>query len=131
MNWKIILTLAFFGIAMGTASLFGLTERIEPLLWLFIAFFAAYWIAKRRAPKPFLHGLLSAVAMGVCNSLVQAAFFDMYRANNPTAAKGFSQIPDAIPGRYFILLIGPAIGLTYGLVVGLFAVIASKMLRKR
>jgi hypothetical protein len=131
MSWKIIVTLGCFGIVMGAASLFGLTQRIEPLLWLFIAFFSAYWIARNRTPRPFRHGLVAAVLMGVFNSTMQSVFFDMYLTNSPVAANGFYQLPGGIPVRVLVLFIGLAIGVTYGVVVGVFAVVATKLLKKR
>ena len=130
MNWKIVVTLGCFGIVMGAASLFGLTQRIEPLFWIAIVLFAAYWIARNRTPKPFLHGLAAAVLMGMFNSILQSAFFDMYRSNNPLAANGFYQVPDGFPVRVLLLFIGLAIGVTNGIVVGVLAVVATKLLKK-
>src|SRR5713101_6070643 len=51
MNWKLILALSLFGLAMGVGSLFGL-GLAEPLLWL--AIFIIYaWVIAGRAPGKY------------------------------------------------------------------------------
>ncbi len=131
MNWKVIFTLACFGILMGVASLFGLTHMpVEPILWFLIALFSAYWIAENTPAKPFMHGLVAGVFIGVFNSVIQSAFFEMYLSHNPMAEEGFRQIPGGIPVRLFPLMVGPAIGVAYGLVVGLLSLLATKLFKK-
>ncbi len=131
MNWKVIFTLSCFGILMGVASLFGLTHMpVEPILWFLIALFSAYWIAENTTAKPFIHGSIAGVLMGILNSIMQSAFFDLYLSNNPAAAEGFKQIPGGISARLFPLITGPAIGVAYGLVVGLLSLLARKILKK-
>lgn len=131
MNWKVILPLTSFGFLMGFASVFGFTQSMEPLLWLGIAFFSAYWIAKYETAKPFLHGFVAAVLMGILNSIIQSAFFDIYLANNPATADQFTKIPGGISGRMFVLLVGPAVGSMYGLFVGLLTFLAAKLFQRK
>jgi len=47
MNWKLILQLSLFGLAMAFATVFVVPSNIEPLLWLPIFVICAYLIAKR------------------------------------------------------------------------------------
>jgi hypothetical protein len=131
MNWKVIVALVLLGLMMGIASLFGWTQNIELVLWIIIALVAAFWIATNKAGRPFLHGLLAGLLMGVCNSLVQFGFFEMYLANNPVAGEQFSKIPGGIQPRFFVLLVGPAVGLMYGMFLGLFALIAAKFVQRK
>lgn len=69
--------------------------------------------------------------MGVCNSLVQFGFFEMYLANNPVAGEQFSKIPGGISARFFVLLVGPAVGLMYGVFMGLLGLIATKLVERK
>jgi hypothetical protein len=132
MNWKLILTLACFGILMGILSVNGLTQLlIEPILWTIIAIFSAYRIAKGSVQKTFVHGLVIGLFMGVLNSVVQAIFFEMYLANNPHSTEGFSQMPGGISGQLFIVIASPAIGLAYGVVIGSFSLLAAKLFKGR
>ena len=59
MNWKLILALSLFGLAMGAGSLFGL-GLAEPLLWLAIFIIYALVIARRRLADTFCTGFWSA-----------------------------------------------------------------------
>ena len=88
MNWKLIFALSLFGVAMAVASLFGLTGRAEPLLWLVIFIVYAWLIAKRASGKYFLHGLLVSVLNSIWITAIHAGFFSMYVANNPEMVKG-------------------------------------------
>ena len=55
MNWKLILQLSIFELAMGVATVFLIPSKIEPVFWLLIFLFCAYAIARRTSSKPFLH----------------------------------------------------------------------------
>ena len=59
MNWKLILALSLFGLAMGVGSLFGL-GLAEPLLWLVIFIIYAWVIARPRRANIFCTGFSSA-----------------------------------------------------------------------
>jgi hypothetical protein len=128
MNWKLILALSLFGAAMGVASLFGLTGRAEPLLWLVIFIFYAWVIASRARGKYFLHGFLASVLNGVWITAIHATFFSMYIANNPEMIRG---VPSGYNPRVLMIIFGPIVGALFGVVAGLFAFIASKFVNKR
>src|SRR5437879_1270629 len=120
MNWKTIFALSLFGVAMAIASLFGLTRGIEPLLWLGIFIFYAWWIAKHCAGKYFLHGFLVSVLNGVWIALIHAAFFSTFIRNNPEMVASFQKFPLPITLRVFNLIVGPIVGALFGVVAGLF-----------
>jgi len=126
MNWKQIFTLSLSGLIMGTLSLFGLTRGIEPILWLLIALGSAWWLAKTTPSRVFLHGLFTGVLMGVGNSVMQSLFFDSYVASNPESAQAFQQIPGGLSPQIFVLMAGSIVGFLYGLLLGLFALLAAK-----
>jgi len=65
MNWKLILQLSLFGLAMAFATVYVIPSSVEPFLWLPIFVLCAWLIAKRAPGKVFLHGLL----LGIMNSI--------------------------------------------------------------
>ena len=51
MNFRLVLMLSGFGLALGVASLLGFIPRgVELWLWLVIAIVCAVWIARSRCP---------------------------------------------------------------------------------
>lgn len=130
MKWKLLLTVAVFGLIMGLLSLFGLTRGIEPFLWIAIALGAAWWLARTISAGGFLHGLFAGILMGIGNSIMQSLFIQSYLSSNPESAGAFDQIPGDLSPRLFVLLTGPLVGLIYGLFLGTLTLIAMR-LRKR
>lgn len=131
MNWRKIFTLSLPGPVMGTLSLFGLTRGIEPVLWLLVALGCAWWLAKTVPSRVFLHGLFVGLLMGIGNSVMQSLFFDSYMASNPESAQAFQQIPGGLSPRIFVLMAGSIVGFLYGLLLGLFALLAAKFGKPR
>lgn len=127
MNWKLILALSLFGLAMAVGSLFGL-GLAEPLLWLAIFIIYAWVIAKRAPGKYFLHGFLVSVMNSVWITAVHAGFFSIYVKNNPQFVQS---APPGMNPRVLMIITGPVFGVLFGLVAGLFAFIASKIVKKR
>jgi uncharacterized membrane protein len=131
MNWKIIIQLSVFGLIMSVATVFLIPEMIEPAFWIAIFLFSAYVIAKACREKYFLHGFLVSLANCVWITAAHFIFYATYIANHPSMAKMaldhpiFSSHP-----RLDTLVFGPAAGIGSGLVLGLFAFIASKMVKK-
>ena len=127
MNWKLIFALSLFGLAMAVASLFGL-GMLEPLLWLVIFIIYAWVIATRASGKYFLHGFLVSVVNSIWITAIHAAFFTTYLKNNPQMVQG---APAGMNPRVLMIVMGPIVGALFGLVAGLFAFVASKIVRKR
>lgn len=131
MNWKLILFLCLPGIAMGFASVYGFTVGIEWLLWLTLFIIYAIVIAKTETSKYFLHGLLIGIITAVISTLIQFLFFDIYVLNNPLSDADNNQIPGNLEPRVFFLLSAPLIGIVSGMVIGLFALLASKFIKPK
>ena len=130
MNWRLIFALSLFGVVMAVAGLFGLTRKIEPLLWLLIFIIYAICIAKYCAGKYFLHGFLVSLLNGVWIALIHFAFFPLFLRNNPDMAIAFQNLPQSISLRALNLIIGPIVGALFGIVAGLFAWVAARLLKK-
>jgi hypothetical protein len=126
-SWKLILALSMFGLAMGIATVFVIPSNIEPIFWLIIFVVCAVIIAKRGPGKYFLHGLCVSLVNSVWITAAHVALFDAYAARHAQELAMASRFP--VAPRIAMLLTGPIIGLVSGLVLGLFAFVASKIVK--
>ena len=131
MNWKLISQLSLFGLAMGITTVFLIPSRIEPLFWLVIFAICAYIIARRCSSKYFLHGLFLGIANSVWVTASHILLFDSYIAHHPRDAAMMTSMPLPDSPRLMMALLGPVIGVVSGLVLGLFAVIAHRLVAGR
>jgi hypothetical protein len=126
MNWKLILQLSMFGLAMGLATVFVIPSNIEPLFWLVIFVICAYIFAKQ-THRPFLHGLLLGLANCVWITSAHILLFTQYTATHAREAAMMQTAP--FSPRIMMAIVGPIIGLVSGVVIGLLALLASKVLK--
>jgi hypothetical protein len=131
MNWKLIFLLSLFGLAMGIATVFWIPSNIEPLFWLVVFLFSAYFIATRCSGRFFLHGLLVSIVNSVWVTASHVLLFDQYIANHPKEAAMMTSMPMPGSPRLMMTVVGPVIGVVSGLVLGLFTFIASKLVKPR
>jgi hypothetical protein len=131
MNWQLIAQLSLFGLAMGVATVFLVPSTIEPFLWLAIFVVCAYIIATRVARRHFIHGLLVSVANSIWITTSHILLFDHYIANHPQEAAMMASMPLPDSPRLMMAMTGPLIGIVSGLVLGIFAVIAGKLVGRR
>ena len=129
MNWKLIFQLSLFGLAMGIATVFVIPSKIEPAFWLVIFLICAYVIAKRCPAMLFLHGLLLGLANSVWITAVHVLLFDSYIARHAQEAAMMQSMPLPSSPRMMMALTGPVIGLISGVVLGLFALAAGKLVK--
>lgn len=127
MNWKLIFQLSLFGLAMAIATVFWIPSNIEPIFWLVIFALCAYWIARGCTGKFFLHGFLVSLVNCVWITGFHVLLFSHYIANHPKEAEMLSTMPMPTHPRWMMLLTGPIVGIISGLILGLFAFIASKI----
>jgi hypothetical protein len=118
MNWSIVLLLSGFGLAMGAASVLGLTTGIELWLWLAIGVVCVTVLLRRVHRKVGLHGFLVGLIGGGIAPVVQFIMFPVYLANNPQLEGDFAQVPGGLEPRYLVLLLAPVAGLVSGAVLG-------------
>ena len=114
---------------MGFATVFVIPSKIEPAFWLVIFLFCAYVIAKRRPGLLFLHGLLLGLANSVWITAAHVLFFDAYIARHVQEAAAMQSRPLPVSPRVVMALVGPIFGLVSGVVLGLFALIAGKLVK--
>lgn len=130
MNWKLILNLSLFGLAMALATVFFIPSKIEPFCWLIIFIICAYIIAKKCSSHYFWHGLMVSIVNSVWITAAHMLFFDTYIESHPEEAAMMAKMPTASP-KLMMALTGPVIGIISGLVLGLFAFIAAKIVNKK
>lgn len=128
MNGKLVLALSMFGLLMAVATVFVIPSSIEPLFWLAIFVFCAVVIARKAPGRPFLHGLLLGLLNSVWVTGAHLIFFDSYLARHAREAAMAANSP--LPPRAMMAVTGPVIGLVSGVVLGLFALIATKLLKR-
>ena len=128
MNGKLILLLSLFGLAMGLGTVFVIPSNVEPVCWLVIFVISAVAIAKGAPRRVFLHGLLLGLANCVWVTGAHVLFFDAYIAHHAREAEMMKSMP--LPPRPMMLVVGPVVGVVSGIVIGLFAWIASLILKR-
>ncbi|HEV7620697.1 MAG TPA: hypothetical protein VGO09_03135 [Flavisolibacter sp.] len=130
MNWKLIFSLSLFGLAMAFATVGFIPSKTEPLSWLVIFIICAYLIAKYAPGKYFLHGLMVSLVNSIWITAAHILFYTTYMNNHPEMASMSKNMPLQDHPRIMMLITGPVFGLISGLVLGLLAFIASKMVHK-
>lgn len=130
MNLKLILQLSLFGVIMAIATISLIPEKFEPIFWLVIFVFCAYVIAKAAPGKYFWHGFLVSIFNSVWLTAAHVICFNSYNAHHPDMAKMTEKMGYfTTHPRMFMLLSGIPFGICFGLVLGLFAFIASKLVK--
>lgn len=115
--------------AFATVSL--IPSKIEPAFWLVIFILCAYFIAKQCSGKYFLHGFLTSLLNCVWITAAHIALYSTYIANHPQEAEMATKMPMPDHPRLMMLIMGPIVGIVSGVVLGLFALIASKIVKKK
>ena len=131
MNWSLILRLSLFGLVMAVGTVFLIPSSIEPLFWLAIFIASAYFIAVRSGGRAFLHGLCLGLANSVWMTGIHVLLFRQYVDRHPQEAQMMQSMPLVEHPRLLMLLTGPVVGFISGLVIGVFAWIATKIVRRR
>ena len=128
MNWKLIFGLSLFGLAMAVATVFVIPSTVEPVFWLIIFIVCAFIIARQVAVRHFLHGLMVGIVNSIWVTGAHILLFDAYLANHAKEAAMMRTAP--LPPRLMMGVVGPLIGVASGIILGLLAWIASKIVRR-
>ena len=127
MNAKLILQLSLFGLAMGIGTVFVIPSTIEPICWLGVFLVCAYVIGRYAGGRHFVHGLLLGLMNSVWVTGAHVLMFDQYLASHPAEAGMMTGMP--LSPKVMMLVVGPFIGLASGCVLGLLALVASRLQR--
>ncbi len=129
MNWQLILSLSLLGVVMGLVSVFGFMGNEVWLMWFCVGAFCAWQFARKTHHNRFLHGFYLGIFAGVCASWVQAIFLSTYISNNPQMREAFNTLPQNRHPVFVVLIMGPIVGAVSGIVFGLLAFIAGKIVQ--
>jgi len=129
MNARLIVMLSMFGLAMAVATVFWIPSNVEPVFWLPIFIFCGYAIARRCPAKRFQHGLLLGVVNSVWITTAHIVFSSEYLARHASEAGMLQSGPFPDSPRLMMALTGPLVGVISGAVIGVFALVAGKLVR--
>ena len=129
LDLKLILQLSLFGLFMGVATVFIIPSNIEPIFWLAIFVICAVLIARNRADKHFIHGFSVSLANCVWITGSHILFAEAYLAHHAQEAEMMAKMPLPDSPRLMMLMTGPVVGVVSGLVLGLFALGAGKIVK--
>lgn len=130
MNWKLIFALSLFALAMGFATVFFIPFNIEPAFWLVIFIICAHFIARnvQGYGKIFFTGVLLGLVNCIWITGAHILFVHHYLANHQREAAMMASMPAPDSPRLMMAMVGPVVGLVSGIVIGLFALIASRLI---
>lgn len=130
MSWKTIFLLSLSGIVVGFAGVYGLSGIVELVVWLIIFIVFAVVIAKQRDGDYFVHALLASILAGFWVGLVHALFIRTYVAHNPELNAGITRMPKTAHPRLMMIMFGPFTGAVAGVIAGLMASVAGKIVKR-
>jgi len=131
MNWNLVFKLSLFGFAMAFATVYFIPSNVEPYCWLAIFIICAYLIATNCSSKFFWNGFMVSILNAVWITAAHILLFTKYIATHDQEASMMSKMPMPNHPRLMMLFTGPVVGIISGLVLGLFAFIASKIFKKK
>jgi hypothetical protein len=129
MNLKLLLQLSLFGLIMAFATVSLIPEKIEWVFWLVIFIFCAYVIAKVGTGKYFLHGFVLSLINSVWITAAHLICFNSYMAHHPGVADMTNKM--GVHPRLCTLILAIPSGIIFGIIMGLFAFLASKMVKPK
>lgn len=127
MNWRLVLQLSLFGLVMGVATVFFISSSVEPFCWLVVFLVSAYAIARGAPARPFAHGVSVGLANSVWVTAAHVLLVNQYLARHAREAAMMSSMPMPDNPRLMMAIMGPVIGLVSGVVLGVFAIVAVKL----
>ena len=130
MNWNLIVRLSFFGFVMGGLTVSLVPSFIEPIFWVAIYVFCAYVIARRCSEKFFLNGFMVSMLNSAWITGFHVIFYNTYFNAHPEMDLLYASLPWSDYPRLGMIIFAPVFGLLFGTVLGLFSLIASKLIKK-
>jgi hypothetical protein len=131
-NWKLIFQLSLFGLFMAVATISLIPQNVEPYVWLIIFIICAYIVAKKAPGKYFVHGFLTSIINSFWITTAHILFASTYLANHPQMVQMNLNMPEMMQRheRTAMAIMGLPFGIGFGLILGLFCFIASRIVKK-
>jgi hypothetical protein len=131
-NWKLIFQLSIFGVIMAVATISLIPQNIEPAIWVLIFIVCAYIVSKKAPGKYFLHGFLISIINSVWITTAHVLFASTYLLNHPQMQEMSVSMPLIMQHhlRTSMAVLGLPFGALFGIILGLFCFIASRIVKK-
>ena len=132
MNSKLILSLSLFGLIVALGTTYWILSDVEPYLWVAVSIACACFIAVKAPGRYFLHGFLVSIVCSFWMVIIHAALAAKYLASHIKEAEQYSKMNKAGSLSFFkaMLVLEPVKGVLTGVLFGVFAVIASRILKR-
>ncbi|MEN0053696.1 MAG: hypothetical protein AAGC65_08505 [Mucilaginibacter sp.] len=131
MNLNLLIKLSLFGLVMGIATAFFIPSNIEGILWLIIFIVCAYLIAKNCSQMYLTNGFCLSLLNCVWIIAAHAVFYHYYEKGHAQEAAIYNGNPYKIAPQLAMAIMGIFTGIVSGLVQGIFAFIASKIVKSK
>lgn len=127
MNWKFIFQLSLLGLIMAFGTISLIPDHIEPIFWLVIFIICAYLIAKVCTQKYFAHGFFVSVFNSIWITAAHTIFYPSYASHHADMIKMMPMKQHIISS---MIITGICSAVIFGLILGLFSLIASRFIKK-
>ena len=129
-NWKLIFGLSLIGLAMAFATTYLGIMKYEWAIWIPILLLNSFLVAKFCSGSYFLNGFAISLANCVWITGIHILLMDVYLMNNPDYITMLQDMPMPTRPRVMALMMGPIVGIIFGIVQGALSWGASKMFKK-
>ena len=130
MKWGVVLELSAPGLAIGLAVVYGMSEGAMWVLWIVLRLMIALALARWVRRKHFAHGFCVG-ALGAGGAVLLAlALYGRYTQNHPEFLENASRFPSLDP-RLLLAAVAVVVGLAHGILQGILAWIASRIVTSR
>lgn len=126
MNWKLIISLASFGLLLGLLSLLGLSDVVTPWVYAIGGIFCSVMIAKHTQKRLVLHAILLGLLIGAIEAALGQLLVPTYLENNPELSEAYMWSF----GLYFAVS-GVVMGMLYAASLAIISWIASRFVNTR
>lgn len=134
MRWGLIFGLSLLGMAMAIATVFIIPANVEMFCWLPLFIIFAYVVAKHAPGKYFFHGFMISIFNCVWITAAHVLLSDQYAEHHPQEVTKYlemnGQFGMNLTLKQAMLMTGPIAGVVFGLIIGLFCFVASKVIKK-
>jgi hypothetical protein len=130
-NWRVVLPLTLFGVAVGIVSVFlgTASARADRMLWLPVLLVSAWVIARFAGRSQFGNGAVVGFIAGAVAKLIQGVFAAAYWDNNPWLAEAFADKDAEFDFQRYTLGLVPYVGVANALIQGFLAWIAGRVFK--
>jgi hypothetical protein len=130
LNWKLILGLSVFGLVMAVLTVYVIPFNHEFFYWIPAFLLYGFLIAKLAPGKYFLHGFLTSLVNCFWITSIHVIMAKEYIERHPDEMKMMADWPMHDHPRRWMLIMGPAIGIACGLIVGGLSWLFAKAMKK-